>query len=129
LSGFFAAKGCFNLQEKPCPGTDLGWDVYFRICLDQKDEKDALNSIQKDIGVGRVTTRKADPTQYQYTILHVDYCLLILDYLKKFPLRVIKNVDLVRMRKMINLKKSRDKIPWKGKVLKRVKNLLKRLDK
>ena len=129
LSGFIAAEGCFNIQKRPLPETDLGFDVYFRIIIDQKNEQVVLKSIQKEIGVGRVTSIKSDLTQYRYTISHIDYCLLVLDYLKKFPLRVIKNVDAVRMRKMINLKKSRETIPWEGKVLKRVKNLLKRLDK
>lgn len=58
----------------------------------------------------------------------MDYLLKIIDYLGKYPLRVKKNVDLTRMHKLINYKKSRKTQPWVGKVLMRIENLLNRLD-
>jgi len=129
LSGFIAAEGCFNAYRVLDFNATLGWRVRCRFILSQKNEEKVLNSIQKAVGSGRVTFRKNDNSQFLYTIQHMDYILLIIDYLRKHPLRVKKKVDVVRMNKIINYSKSRKTQPWVGKVLKRVETLLYRLDR
>lgn len=126
LSGFIAAEGCFNVYTRKKPHEKF--DITCRFVLYQKEEKKVFDSIQKSIGNGKVSCRKADNSQIVYTVTHMDYLLKIIDYLAKYPLRVKKNVDLIRMHKLINYKKSRKTQPWVGKVLMRIENLINRLD-
>jgi hypothetical protein len=131
LSGFIAAEGCFNVRHS-FSKAQRSFDEYrlkFRFILDQKNEEEILKSIQKSIGSGFVYSRKKNDSQFRYTVQHRDYILLIINYLKRCPLRVKKNVDVVRMQKLINYSKSRKIQPWVGKILKRVKTLLFRLAK
>jgi len=133
LSGFIAAEGCFNVRH---PFSDYHSKFFvdhhiplrFRFILDQKNEGKLLESIRISIGSGNVSRRKEDFSQFRYTIGHRNYIILIIDYIKKFPLRVKKNVDVVRMQKLINYSKSRKTRPWSGRVFKRVKALIFRLD-
>ena len=126
LSGFIAAEGCFNAYTTKSSSSKF--NIICRFVLYQKGEKRVFDSIQKSIGNGKVSCRKADNSQTVYTVTRMDYLLKIIDYLGKYPLRVKKNVDLIRMHKLINYKKSRKTQPWVGKVLMRIENLLNRLD-
>jgi hypothetical protein len=128
LSGFISAEGCFNVGIVKPSNSSSGLRVRCRVILSQKDEKKVLESIRNSINSGFVSFRREDSSQFLYTLQHTDYINLLLDYLKRHPLRTKKHIDAVRMRRIINYIKSRKTQPWVGKVLMRVENLLKRLN-
>lgn len=84
LSGLIAAEGCFNaiVQKR----TDNNYTrVRLRFIIDQKDEVDILNLIQRNFDVGRVIPRQ-DGANFRFltdTFLAVP---IIIKYLDVFPL-------------------------------------------
>ena len=129
LAGFISAEGCFNVKIVKPSNSLSGLRVRCKFILSQKDEEKILESIRNSINSGFVSFRREDNSQFLYTLQHMDYINLVLNYLKRYPLRTKKHIDAVRMRRIINYSKSRKTQPWVGKVLMRVENLLKHLDK
>lgn len=52
---------------------------------------------------------------------------LIINYLKSYPLRTFKKVSFLRFTCLFRYIKNRKKIPWEGKVLKKVEKLIKNI--
>lgn len=124
FSGFAAAESCFNLYKRSRCSRLKTFSVGCRFIIDQRSEILFLNRLKKDLGSGYIDIRK-DNFNHRLIIGNSKDLLSILKYFRASPLRTKKNIDLVRFKKMIVKVISRKKIPWEGKVLKRVLNLLK----
>ena len=51
----------------------------------------------------------------------------LIEYLKDYPLRTFKKISYVRFTSILSYIKSRKELPWEGKVLKRVENLINKI--
>ena len=145
LSGFIDAEGCFNAQKIQDQRYSLSYRVRLRFCLDQHDEEQILISIRNFLGGGSVAVRRKVAKSLQEDTLlssfHDDNYMWRLStwscsthqklqkYLSTHKLLSPKNVDMVRFFSLYNYIINRKRIPWTGKVLSRVENLLSSLKK
>ena len=89
-----------------------------------KGVKNTLGVEDKEVEMIVVDSRTFNLVHYKLISTFPQSIDKLNKYLKKFPLRTLKNVSfkkLIRMVTYITLKK---KHPWEGKILKRIKNLL-----
>lgn len=142
LSGFTDSDGCFYVGKLKDPRYSLGYRVRCRFILDQLGEKSSLEKIQNEfikngnISIrktrnknGKIIHRPVGKEMYRYECTHMGYLdPLLTDYFKCFPLHTYKAVAFFRFRKVIQYCKTRKQMPWKGKVLKRVEELLDKLE-
>ena len=128
LSGFIDADGSFNVQRCTDSRYSLGWRVRLRFILDQKGEHELLERVCTWLGSGVISRRYQVAEMYRYTCTRVDSHEVLIEYLSKYPLHTIKNVDLLRFVGLARYIRDRKTLPWQGKVLNRVENLIARLD-
>lgn len=138
LSGFIDAEGWFNAQKIIDNRYTLGFRVSFIFILDQKNlynECRVLEKVQLFLQSGRIGVRKQviqKPIQkhkmYRFTCTDIKGIDKVSEYLKRYPLRTYKKVCFLRWQKVINYIKNRKNLPWQGKVLDRVENLIKNIN-
>ena len=128
LSGFIDADGCFNVQRLLDPRYTLGWRVRLRFILDQKCERELLERVRHWLGFGSVSVRREVAEMYRFVSTHTSSHEILIEYLHRFPLKSIKKVEFVRFVSLLHYIRERKRVPWKGKVLNRVENLIARLD-
>ena len=145
LSGFTDAEGCFNAQKVKDSGYTLGFTVRLRFILDQKDEYALFEKIRLFLKTGFITNRTLSSTgdsrtllkktenrksdnMYRYTCSNMKSHHILVEYYKKYPLRTIKKVSLFRFTLLSYYIKNRKSLPWQGKVLLRVENLVKNIN-
>ena len=127
LCGFVDAEGCFHVSFQKDERYSLGFRVRCYFILDQKDEFCILDKIRKDIGSGLVSLRGRG-NYFRYVLQDMSFLDCLMKYLKKYPLRTHKNISKVRLERIMRYRRTRNKIPWKGKVLKRVLRLVRYLE-
>ena len=135
LSGFIDAEGCFNAQHTVDKRYTLGFRVRLRFILDQKYEYSILKKICVFLQSGLISTRKLPPTEkgrdlcgmYRYTSTHMKSHQKLIEYLNRYPLHTKKKVAFYRWTTLLYYMKNRKNLPWQGKVLYRVKNIIKNL--
>ena len=151
LSGFTDAEGCFNAQKIKDSRYTLGFRVRLRFLLDQKDEYALFEKIRSFLKTGYITNRtekspilisstggsrallrkpeniKMDG-MYRYTCSNMKSHDILIQYYKEYPLRTIKKVALFRFTLLSYYIKNRKSLPWQGKVLLRVENLVKNIN-
>ena len=151
LSGFTDAEGCFNAQKIKDSRYTLGFRVRVRFLLDQKDEYALFEKIRSFLKTGFITNRtekspilisstggsrallrkpeniKMDG-MYRYTCSNMKSHDILIQYYKEYPLRTIKKVALFRFTLLSYYIKNRKSLPWQGKVLLRVENLVKNIN-
>ena len=142
LSGFTDAEGCFNAQKLKDSRYTLGFRVRLRFLLDQKGEYALFEKIRSFLKTGFITNRKLFFTEnlirktenskldsmYRYTCSNMKSHEILIQYYKKYPLRTIKKVSLFRFTRLSYYTKNRKSLPWQGKVLLRVENLVKSIN-
>ena len=142
ISGFIDAEGCFYIRKQTEARYSLGFRIRCLFILDQKGERWLFEKIRDEfMGSGSITLRKRtaesneaghtesqDPSgTFRYTCTDLRILKDILfPYLKRYPLRSAKSLDWVRFYRMIFYMKNRKTLPWEGKVLERVLNIVKR---
>ena len=124
LSGFIDAEGCFNAQRLQDSKHVLGFRVRLRFILDQKNEICIFQKLQQFLESGVITHRETVENMYRFTTTSIFSHEKLLHYLKKHPLHSFKKVHFLRFSSLLRYIQTRKKIPWQGKVLKRVENLL-----
>ncbi len=141
LSGFIDAEGCFNVQHTVDKRYTLGFRVRLRFILDQKYEYSILKKICVFLQSGLISIRKLPPTDnkskicqgrdlcgmYRYTSTHMKSHQKLIEYLNRYPLHTKKKVAFYRWTTLLYYIKNRKNLPWQGKVLYRVKNIIKNL--
>jgi len=133
LSGFIDAEGCFNASKIKSNRYSLGFRVRLRFILDQKGELFIFTKVKHFLESGFITDRsdmdKTPPLQnmFRFTTSSIRGLLLLQKYLHNFPLRTFKKVSFLRFYSLYYYIKNRPSLPWQGKVLKRVENLLNRI--
>lgn len=148
LSGFIDAEGCFNVQHTVDKRYTLGFRVRLRFILDQKYEYSILKKICVILQSGLISIRKLPPTDkfskkvlssamysqgrdlcgmYRYTSTHMKSHQKLIEYLNRYPLHTKKKVAFYRWTLLLYYIKNRKNLPWQGKVLYRVKNIIKNL--
>ena len=135
LSGFIDAEGCFNVQHTVDKRYTLGFRVRLRFILDQKYEYSILKKICVFLQSGLISIRKLALTEtdrdlcgiYRYTSTHMKSHQKLIEYLKLYPLHTKKKVAFYRWTLLLYYIKNRKNLPWQGKVLYRVKNIIKNL--
>lgn len=65
---------------------------------------------------------------YRFTSTHIESHDTLIRYFKKYPLRTIKKVSLIRFTSLCYYIKNRKTLPWQGKVLLRIENLVRNLN-
>lgn len=128
LAGFIDADGSFNVHKTCDPRYTLGWRVRLRFILDQKGENQLLERVRDWLGSGAVTPRHEVDDMYRLTCTRITSLQVLIEYLHTFPLRTIKNVEYLRCSSLLRYIKERPRVPWQGKVLIRVENLVNRLE-
>ena len=145
LSGFTDAEGCFNAQKVKDSRYTLGFTVRVRFVLDQKDEYALFEKIRSFLKTGFITNRTLSSagdsrtllkktenrklhSMYRYTCSNMKSHDILIQYYKKYPLRTIKKVSLFRFTLVCYYIKNRKSLPWQGKVLLRVENLVKNIN-
>ena len=127
LSGFIDAEGCFNAVQTKDFRYSLGWRLRLRFLVDQKDEKWLLEELKTFLGSGVVGIRKQVDDMWRFTSTSIASHQVIINYLNKQTLRTKKKVSFLRFVSLLRYIKTRPELPWKGKVLTRVENLIKRI--
>jgi hypothetical protein len=127
LSGFIDAEGCFNFNAITKS------TIKVRFLIDQKDEFNILNKIQNHLKAGSINIRKNNQIEseiiYRYSLYNQKSLKLLNDYLIKFPLKSHKSISLIRFNKLINYANDESLKPWSDKVILRIKNLGKNINK
>ena len=130
LSGFIDAEGCFNASKIKNKAYSLGYRVRLRFILDQKGEKFIFVKLKDFLESGVISDRSNNnntpklENTFRFTTTSIYSHEKLLDYLNKFPLRTFKKVSFVRFCFLLHYMKNRKTLPWQGKVLTRVENLL-----
>lgn len=65
---------------------------------------------------------------YRFTSTHMKSHDILCEYFKEYPLRTIKKVPFTRFTSLCYYIKNRQSLPWTGKVLLRIENLVKNLN-
>lgn len=65
---------------------------------------------------------------YRFTSTHMKSHDILCEYFKEYPLRTIKKVSFIRFTSLCYYIKQRQSLPWTGKVLLRIENLVKNLN-
>lgn len=124
LSGFIDAEGCFNVVRSAAARYSLGYRVRLRFIIDQKNELTILEQIRALLGSGVITQRKSVDGLYRFTSTNISSHEKLVKYLTRYPLRSIKKVSYMRFLSLLGYIRNRSSLPWQGKVLKRVENLI-----
>jgi hypothetical protein len=118
LSGFTDSVGCFNLDRQSSTR------IVCRFILDQKDELFVLETLKDQIGAGSIYNL-SNSGNFRYTLVQIDYLIILMKYFKEHPLRSQKNISCIRFEKMMFYITNRELVLWEGKVLKRIERLIK----
>lgn len=127
LSGFTDADGCFNAVQTRNFRYSLGWRLRLRFILDQKSEKDLLRKVKNLFGSGVVSRRQEVDEMWRFACTSIPSHQVIVGYFSRYPLRTVKKVSFLRFASLLRYMTSRPVLPWEGKVLKRVENLIKKI--
>ena len=136
LSGFIDGQGRFNaltIKDKrytPC------FRVGLRFILDQKDEYNVLKKISLFLQSGTLAVLQSllknkentTDTMYRYTSTTIKSHQKLIEYLNRYPLRTKKKVTFLRWTSLLFYIENRKNLAWQGKVLMRVKNLIKNIN-
>ena len=143
LAGFTDAEGCFNAQRIVDPRYSLGYRVRLGFSLDQLGERETLLLLRDYLGGGSVSIRKRennpqdekhslvcqeDEKMWRLSTWSLKSHEKLLNYFALHSVRSKKQISLKRFSSLYNYIIKRKTIPWQGKVLKRVNNLLDRLE-
>lgn len=90
LSGFTDAEGCFNVKIERRATTVIGYRVYLRFLLDQKNAQYLLNHIRDLFGFGQVSLRAETNAVYRYHINSFKVLVSVKNYFLTFPLKTLK---------------------------------------
>ena len=127
LSGFTDADGCFNAVQTKDSRYSLGWRLRLRFILDQKSEKDLLEKVKNLFGSGVVSRRQEVDDMWRFTCTSILSHQMVIDYFTRYPLKTVKKVSFLRFASLLRYITTRPVLPWEGKVLKRVENLIKKI--
>ena len=89
----------------------------------------SLNLCKKFLDSGVVSRPQKPEEMYRFTSTSVSSHEILCQYLKRYPLRSFKKVSFVQFRSLLRYIKHRKMLPWQGKVLKKVENLIKNISK
>jgi hypothetical protein len=126
LSGFTDADGCFNAVQTKDSRYSLGWRLRLRFVLDQKSEKDLLEKMREFLGSGVISRRQEVDCMWRLTCTSIPSHQVVINYFSRYPLRTVKKVSFLRYASLLRYIINRSLVPWEGKVLKRVENLIKK---
>lgn len=137
LSGFIDAEGCFNAARINDVRYTLGFRVRLRFIIDQKDssvgtigdERSVLLLVKDFLQSGVISRRKPVEGMYRFTSTSIFSHELLVQYLSRYRLRTLKRVSFLRFSSLLRYIKNRDSLPWRGKVLQRVENLIRNIEK
>jgi hypothetical protein len=135
LSGFIDAEGCFNASKIKNKAYSLGFRVRLRFILDQKDESFIFIKLKNFLESGVISNRSNNnktpklENMFRFTTTSIYSHEKLITYLNKFPLRTFKKVSFVRFCSLLNYIINRKTLPWQGKVLQKVENLLSNIAK
>lgn len=135
LSGFIDAEGCFNatkiIDEKYSLGllssAARGFRVRLRFILDQKNEKEIFYKIQDFLQSGVISNRTKVELMFRFTSTSISSHEILIKYLERYSLRTLKKVSFLRFCCLLRYIKNRKTLPWQGKVLQKIENLLKNI--
>ena len=127
LSGFSDADGCFNAVQSLDSRYSLGWRLRLRFILDQKSEKDLLEKVKNLFGSGVISRRREVDDMWRFTCTSILTHRVVTNYFTRYPLRTVKKVSFLRFVSLLRYITTRPVLPWEGKVLKRVENLIKKI--
>lgn len=126
LSGFTDADGCFNAMQIKDSRYNLGWRLRLRFILDQKSEKDLLEKVKNFLGSGLISRRQEVDDMWRLTCTSIPTHRVVINYFSRYPLRTVKKVSFLRFVSLLRYITNRSVLPWEGKVLKRVENLIRK---
>ncbi len=127
LSGFTDANGCFNAVQTKDSRYSLGWRLRLRFILDQKSEKDLLEKVKNLFGSGVISRRREVDDMWRFTCTSILSHQVVTNYFTRYPLRTVKKVSFLSFVSLLRYITTRPVLPWEGKVLKRVENLIKKI--
>jgi hypothetical protein len=152
FSGLIDAHGCFFIQKQNSIKYSLGFRVRLRFIVDQKGERWFFEQLQLIFESGIIINRKLkkvvldrneksidansksknsfeeEDSMMRYECTALQSFKLLFNYLEKYPLKTSKNINQIRFRKMAFYMARRKELPWTGKLLERIKNLIAELD-
>ena len=129
LCGFADADGCFAATQIRDPRYSLGWRLRLRFILDQKSERELLERVKLFLNSGVVYQRKEVDHMWRFSCTSIAGHQAAVAYFTRHPLRTIKRVSFLRFASLLRYITNRPSLPWKGKVLMRVENLIKNINK
>ena len=106
LSGFIDAEGCFSVASRIDKRALLGFTIYSRFIIDQKDEKELLEKIQSFFIYGYLETReKVLPLGSMHRVVFTSKpsILKCVEYLKRYPLKSNKRTRYSRFLHLFNI--------------------------
>lgn len=127
LSGFTDANGCFNAVQTKDSRYSLGWRLRLRFILDQKSEKDLLEKVKNLFGSAVISRRREVDDMWRFTCTSILSHQVVTNYFTRYPLRTVKKVSFLSFVSLLRYITTRPVLPWEGKVLKRVENLIKKI--
>ena len=129
LCGFVDAEGWFAATQIQDPRYTLGWRLRLRFLLDEKSERELLERVRLFLASGTVYGRKEVDDMWRFSCTSIAGHQAVVAYFVRYPLRTRKRVSFLRFASLLRYIINRPSLPWKGKVLMRVENLIKSINK
>lgn len=127
LSGFIEAEGCFNANIINKDNNSLY--ICLKFIIDQKNELNILKKIKEKFNCGYIETKNIKYMSRFVLDANKNQCIVI-DYLDKFKLKGIKNVNYIKFKRLWNKLNLKQNINIKSiKIERRLINLVKTLNK
>jgi hypothetical protein len=102
LSGFFDAEGGFSTSLSKNANLKLGYRLYFKAYIDQKNEFAILSKIANLFEVSNVSIRNKKKRYYRVDVNSKKTLQNILTYFEKYPLKSRKRLAYNRWRSLVN---------------------------
>jgi len=105
LSGFIDAEACFSATSVQSKDRKAEKRLRIKFSIRQSDEESTLIKIKEDLKVGYIESNKKKEkyfNHYIYVISSISSLPVLINYLKKYPLRSNKQISFVKWCKIIN---------------------------
>ena len=124
LSGFIDAEGYFNADIVNIKDNN-SLNIHLKFTIDQKNELNILKKIKEKFNCGYI-----EHNMWRFVLNANKNQCIVIDYLDKFKLKGIKNVNYIKFKRLWNKLNLKQNINIKSiKIERRLRNLVKTLNK
>ena len=119
LSGFIEGDGGFNIEIRKDKRYNQGYRVRTRLYVVQKGDKRIMDNIARLIG-GQLEDKGEEV--YRVVLTSIRGSIRMRDYFKKYPLRTIKRIDMLRWMKVVDMMERKEHLTARIEKIREIKN-------